>query len=418
MSGRVVAFRAGDAALTLDLDSGAVGPDPVNPHAKLHGLSSGSAHRGPVAGAGDREPGRAAPAVDPRGNVVLRSTADGRAVPLTTDGTGEIQWRVDYSDPALGWSGTGLPVANSSPDGGRIAASRVDLRGVGQMPKIHHLKRSDEVVSRYAAKAGGMLERMTLHVLDTYGRPPVQIDLGDPADRYPAHAAWFSSGQELLVFTLSRDCLRADVYIADANTGQTGTCSPRRARRSCGSCTTSTFGRSSVSGWSPARSTCSGCRTAPGQAAIPLPPGRKPRPPADRRGRAGRLRPAHRRRVRVLHRSQRPGPALRPAPAPGAARGRAAGTAHRARRPAHRRLRAGRRRVRRHVVEADQPPVSVLRRADGTLLARSRPPTAAGWTRAAGCRRGSSRTAAADGRPSCGGRCTSPTASTPAGPTR
>jgi dipeptidyl aminopeptidase/acylaminoacyl peptidase len=221
VSGRVVAFSAGDAALTLDLDSGAVAPEPVNPHAVPRPFFR-------VAPIEDPWPALEIPSPDGLhllstrdGNIVLRSTADGRAIPLTADGTGEVQWRVDYSDPTLGWSGTGLPVANWSPDGSRIAVSRVDLRGVGQMPKIHHLKRSDEVVSRYAAKAGGVLERMTLHVLDTYGRPPVEIDLGDPADRYPAHAAWFSSGQELLVFTLSRDCLRADVYIADANTGQT-----------------------------------------------------------------------------------------------------------------------------------------------------------------------------------------------------
>ena len=221
VSDHVIAFRAGAAALTLDLRSGAVEPEAVNPHAMPRPFFR-------VAPIEDPWPALEIPSPDGLhllavrgGNVILRSTADGREVPLTTDGTDEIQWRVDYSDPTLGWSGVGLPVTNWSPDGSRIAATRTDLRGVGRMPKIHHLKRSDEVVYQHAAKAGGVLERMTLHVLDTYGRPPVEIDLGDTTDSYPVHAAWFASGQELLVFTMSRDCRRVGVYIADAKTGET-----------------------------------------------------------------------------------------------------------------------------------------------------------------------------------------------------
>ena len=221
VSDRVIAFGVGDAALTLDLDTGEIGPEAINPHAVPQPFFR-------VAPIEDPWPALEIPSPDGLhllstrdGNVVLRSTADGRAVPLTTDRTDEVQWRVDYSDPTLGWSGVGLPVATWSPDGSRIAATRADMRGVGQMPKIRHLKRSDEVIYRYGAKAGGVLERMTLHVLDTYGRPPVEIDLGDTTDLYPVHAAWFSSGQELLVFTMSRDCLRLAVYIADAKTGQT-----------------------------------------------------------------------------------------------------------------------------------------------------------------------------------------------------
>jgi dipeptidyl-peptidase-4 len=55
-------------------------------------------------------------------------------------------------------------------------------------------------------------------VLDTYSRPLVEIDVGDTTDSYPVHAAWFSSGQELLVFKMSRDCLCIDLCVADAKT--------------------------------------------------------------------------------------------------------------------------------------------------------------------------------------------------------
>ncbi|HEY1366854.1 MAG TPA: alpha/beta fold hydrolase [Gaiellaceae bacterium] len=221
VSDHVIAFLVGDAALTLHLDTGEVEPDAVDPHAAPQQFFRALPYVDPWPALEIPSPDGLHMLAMRDGDIVVRSTADGREVQLTTDGTDEIQWRVDYSDPTIGWSGVDEPATTWSPDGSRIAATRADLRGVGRMPKIHYLKRSDEVVYRYGAKAGGVLERMTLHVLDTYGRPPVEIDLGDTTDSYPVHAAWFPSGRELLVFKMSRDCLRIDVFVADARTGET-----------------------------------------------------------------------------------------------------------------------------------------------------------------------------------------------------
>lgn len=152
-------------------------------------------------------------------NVVVRSTYDGRPVVLTSDGTPETEWRFDLAHPLMVSMGMAAPATNFSPDGRRIAAYRVDLRGVSGQPQVHHLKREDEVVFVHHAKAGGVLERVTLHVLDLYGRPPVTIDLGDTIDTYPIFAGWLDGGERLVIFQMSRDCRRVDVLLADAASG-------------------------------------------------------------------------------------------------------------------------------------------------------------------------------------------------------
>ncbi|WP_116950625.1 S9 family peptidase [Jiangella endophytica] len=155
------------------------------------------------------------------GNVVVRSTIDGRVSSLTSDGTPEHDYRFDLVDSGLASLGMAFPVCNWSPDGSRLAVSRVDSRGVHRAPQVHYLNREEEVVHRYCAQAGGQLERTTLHVLDVFGRPAVQLDLGDTTDTYPVPAAWLPDGRHLIVFVMSRDCRRIDVVLADAQTGAT-----------------------------------------------------------------------------------------------------------------------------------------------------------------------------------------------------
>ncbi|USX53810.1 DPP IV N-terminal domain-containing protein [Lentzea sp. HUAS12] len=219
--------------VTLDLDTGDVRKVPEERAVDVHTGFADSVRRTP------REFLRTLPMVDPMkvrelvspdgdlfvstegGNVVLRSAADGRSVPLTADGTPEHEYRFDLVDPSMAMLGMAFPVCNWSPDGSRLAVHRVDNRGVYQNPQVHQLKREAEVVLRYDPLAGGKLERTTLHVLDVHGGAPVELDLGDTTDTYPVHAAWLPDGTALVVFVLSRDCRRAEVLLADARTGAT-----------------------------------------------------------------------------------------------------------------------------------------------------------------------------------------------------
>ena len=153
------------------------------------------------------------------GNLVLRAAYDGRETLLTTNGTPEHEWRFDIYRTMLELLGMAVPVTNWSPDGTKLAAYRVDNAGVAQAPQVHYFKRHDEVVQRYHGKAGDILERYTLHILDVHGKPEVTIDLGDTTDTYPCFAGWLPDGSEVLVFRMSRDCRRVDVLAADVETG-------------------------------------------------------------------------------------------------------------------------------------------------------------------------------------------------------
>lgn len=229
---RLLATQVGAATVLIDLDSGGVMPRPADSALDTFLGLSETARRTP------REFLRSQPLVDPQkahelsspdgrflvstveGNIVLRSTQDGRPVGLTTDGTPEHEYRFDLVNPMLAALGMAFPVCNFSPDGSRLVVYKVDNRGVHLAPQVHYLKREDELVHRYHAQAGGTLERTTLHVLDLYGRPVLEIDLGDTTDTYPVPAGWLPDGTALVVFRMSRDCRSVDVLLADATTGE------------------------------------------------------------------------------------------------------------------------------------------------------------------------------------------------------
>ncbi|HKY91550.1 MAG TPA: DPP IV N-terminal domain-containing protein [Nevskiaceae bacterium] len=146
-------------------------------------------------------------------NLALRAIHDGRTQALTTDGTREHEWSIDCAFPGT------PPVVNWSPQGTRIAAYRIDNRGVPETSSLHHLG-SLEATSRYwYPKAGGVLERYQLFVVDTMGNPPVEIQLGDTRDTYPVFASWLPDGSQAIVLQMSRDCRTVDVLAADAATG-------------------------------------------------------------------------------------------------------------------------------------------------------------------------------------------------------
>lgn len=146
-------------------------------------------------------------------NVSLRSTYDGRTQALTTDGTREIEWNIDWAFPGT------APVVNWSPQGNRVAAYRIDNRGVAEVSSVHPLGDFEKTTRYYFPKPGGVLERYQLFVLDLAGRAPVEIQLGDTRDSYPAFVSWRPDGSELIVLQMSRDCRCIELMAADATTG-------------------------------------------------------------------------------------------------------------------------------------------------------------------------------------------------------
>ncbi len=154
-------------------------------------------------------------------NVALRATVDGRTTALTLDGTSEVEWTFDWTNPMYVMMGLGAAATNWSPQGNRVAAYRVDNRGVPKATQVHYLKPHDEVVNRYFCKAGSVLEKLTLFVLDTSGHSAIEIQLGETRDKYPCFAGWLPDGSELIVFLMSRDCRRVEIFAANPVTGAT-----------------------------------------------------------------------------------------------------------------------------------------------------------------------------------------------------
>lgn len=141
-------------------------------------------------------------------NLVLRSTADGRYEQITSDG------REDYA-----WNITG---AQWSPNGLMLAAMKVNSREVRDVPLVHWLKTNEEVEWRPFTKAGGPLPQAEFHIVDILSKRVTRIDTGDERDKYLYVLMWLSN-RSLLVARISREFKRIDVLKADAATGKTET---------------------------------------------------------------------------------------------------------------------------------------------------------------------------------------------------
>ena len=227
-----IAFAVGADQLVLDLDSYEVDRAPPPSALDIYMGATDTARQTP------RAFKRSAPLVDPMNayevvspdgqwllliqnhNVAIRSTYDGRMVALTTDGMAEFEWNFDWVNPMFAMLGMAVPVTNWSPDGEKIAVYKVDNRGVARLAQTHFLKRINETVFRTGAKAGGTLEKYTLYVLDVAGGAPIEIDIGDTRDTYPVHAGWLPDGSSLVIFRMSRDCRRVELFLADPFTGK------------------------------------------------------------------------------------------------------------------------------------------------------------------------------------------------------
>ena len=214
---QAVEFTVADRAFILQLDSYAVTPSPAGSQEEKPRLLT--------------QFGRAFPelveVLSPDGrwfaslkdnDLWLRSTADGRKVRLTTDGTEDYQWgsREYYAPMWASWS----------PDSSKLAARKVDLRQVPKLPIVHWLGPVEEVEWIHLSwdrPAGGPMRQTELFIVDVSSRRRVRVDTGQEPDQALNLLGWRSDGSEVLFLRSFRDKKTMDLMAADAITGSSRT---------------------------------------------------------------------------------------------------------------------------------------------------------------------------------------------------
>ena len=146
-------------------------------------------------------------------NLYVRSTYDGREVPLTTDGVEYLEWRIGNMD------NNRTSTAKWSRDSSRIGVLKRDDREVWKVPVLNQLKQNDEVFYFPRAKAGGRFPLTELHVIDVRSGVRVKAQLPDDHDRYLVMIGWLPDGSELLFTHMSRDMKKLQIMGMNPVTG-------------------------------------------------------------------------------------------------------------------------------------------------------------------------------------------------------
>ena len=142
-------------------------------------------------------------------NLYLRSTYDGRRVPLTTDGN-EDYW----------WDNEG---ATWSPNSLKLALHKHDYRGAPRVPIVHYLKPREEVewVLADHFKAGDRRPRSEYFILELFSKQQIRIGACAEPGYECRIADWRPDGLELLLFRQTTDDKRLELIAADPKTGAT-----------------------------------------------------------------------------------------------------------------------------------------------------------------------------------------------------
>ena len=142
-------------------------------------------------------------------NLYLRSTYDGRRLPLTTDGNEDYWWD---NAPAT-WS----------PDSLKLAVHKYDYRGSPRVPIVHYLKPREEVewVLADHFKAGDRRPRKENFILDLFSKQQIRIEACAEPGYHCRIADWQPDGFELLLFRQTTDDKRLELIAADTKTGAT-----------------------------------------------------------------------------------------------------------------------------------------------------------------------------------------------------
>ncbi len=127
------------------------------------------------------------------------------ATRLAEAGEGELSWRVGPES----WS----------PDGARLAATRVDLSRVHRLPIIDYSQAEESVSDVPYAKTGGGFMRLEVVLFDLAGGRRVTAEIGADEDLYVFPVGWREDGSEYLLLRLTRDARRLDLMAVDPTTG-------------------------------------------------------------------------------------------------------------------------------------------------------------------------------------------------------
>jgi dipeptidyl aminopeptidase/acylaminoacyl peptidase len=150
------------------------------------------------------------------GNIVVRSSADGRIEQLTTDAVSDYGWSVS----AARWS----------PNGQYLAALKSDTRRLHKVPLLHWLKPREEVEWVPFTKAGGPMPLVEPAVIDVLSKRVIPVRVHDTVDPetgeggdegYMAPIGWLPDASEAFFYRMSRDMRRLEVLGVSPVTGKT-----------------------------------------------------------------------------------------------------------------------------------------------------------------------------------------------------
>ena len=216
---QTVEFTVADRAFILQLDSYVVTPSPAGSQEEKRRLIPQIARSYPYPDAGNElvevlSPNRRWFATLKDHDIWLRSSADGREVQLSADGTADYQWGSREWSPRS-W-------ASWSPDSSKLAARKVDLRQVPKSPIVHWLAPKEEVEWVHLSWdrwAGGPMRQTELFVIDIPAGRQVRVDVGEEPDQALNLLGWRPDGSEVLFLRSTRDKKTMDLMAADPQTG-------------------------------------------------------------------------------------------------------------------------------------------------------------------------------------------------------
>jgi dipeptidyl aminopeptidase/acylaminoacyl peptidase len=132
-------------------------------------------------------------------------------VQLTSDGVKDYEWI------GRGWRYE----AKWSPDGSKLAVTKVDYRKVPPIPIVRYLGPTEDVSWVNPAKDDGLLAQPQLFIIDIVSKERIRVDTGDEADQLIFSLGWRPRGAELLFLRVVREFKQVDLLAAGAETGAT-----------------------------------------------------------------------------------------------------------------------------------------------------------------------------------------------------